>query len=166
MKYGFVFTLTLVSLFAFQARADIGGIGSPVTPANTPKAQTQLAPNSWRNTNAPSEQDSATQASGETSPLLTITFNQRHVYFDRQLREAIDNTETRQAGATYVVVSTVPIDTGTGRTHVAYRNDTYGSNVDNVLKVMQDAGIPLGRIQFSTQSSDDVTAQEVSVSIK
>jgi len=167
MKYNFVYALALsAALLAFQARADIGAVGSPVMPSNPSKAEAQPTSNSWQNKNAPTDQNAATPAKEETSPLLVVTFNQRHVYFDRELREAVGTAEARQAGATYVVISTVPTDEGVGKSRVSHLNKAYAGNLDAVLKVMQDAGIPSGRIQVSTESSADVTAQEVSISIK
>lgn len=135
------------------AQADIGKIGSPVVPSNAPAKGKEAADK----TDAAAQE--AKDATAERTPLLVIRFNQRHVYFQRALKQAVESAERAKPGAFYDVVSVVP---GGGSASQNQRiNEDSVANLNAVVQELQSLGVQAERIHTSSQPGVGVTSQEI-----
>jgi hypothetical protein len=161
-RSGFAFALLIVfSLFVSEAYADIGAVGSPVVPSNLPKPPKKGNPMNAPST-APINASESPDSVQERTPILSIDFSQRHVYFDKEIRQAIESSESNQPGSTYEVISQVPSGSA-DKTKAERLNEDYGQNLNDVILKMQDAGVQPSRIHSSTQPADEVTSQQIQI---
>jgi len=147
--------IPVLAFLALPAYGDIGAIGSPLVKPdphnNPPPAAKKTAP----------AQEEVAEPTPASEALLTITFSQRHVYFDKMLRQAITAVESKQAGTSYEVVSKTPV----GKTPFENQSLTVGAgqNLDDVLSALNDLGVGAARVHVTSESSDTITAQEISI---
>src|SRR5687767_10321242 len=120
-----ILSLLVAVSMASTAYADIGGIGSPVVPSNTPQAKPKVA-----------RQGDTVVVEGEEErkPLLVIRFNQRRVYFERALHQAVQSTEKVKTGATYEIVSYVPTTDGGRGVRNQINSGDAANNVNAVVE--------------------------------
>lgn len=96
----------------------------------------------------------------ESTPLLTIRFNQHRVYFDRALRQAVRSAENTRAGVDYYVISVVPA-ADANRAQVSALE-----NLNSVVSAIRQQGIPDTRIHSKTDPSGEVASQEVRIYVQ
>lgn len=133
---------------AMQSPSPIGAIGQPgmMEPAS-PTAQAPVA--------TPPGQMVVPE-----KPLLVIRFNQRRVYFDRALRQAVASAEKTRAGVVYHVVAFMP-PSQDNHQNARVSQDTM-ANQQAVVNELQNQGIPPARIRTST-GFENVQSPEVRI---
>jgi hypothetical protein len=128
----------------------------PLLIDNTPKDKSAKLPE----TAAGADKTAATVQ--EPTPLLVISFNSKHTYYDRSLEKAIRNAERESTGASYQIVSLVPVSTAS-KTKNERLADEYNSNVNGVIQKFAEYGVQPFRVQASTKTSDKVTFQTINI---
>lgn len=140
-----------------SAYAGIGGVGSPVVSSNTPPAQDESA--------APAAKPATEQTQATTEaqkPLLVIRYaGQKHVYFERSLRVAVEKTEKAKAGAKYSVVSVIP--GGKNKMQNQRIGQETHAQLKDVTQELRKLGVPGSRVSATTTSSENVAGHEIRI---
>ncbi len=133
----------------------IGKVGSPVVPSNMPK---KAATNDDGN----AHESTANSEEAERSPVMTISFSQHRVNFDKMLAQAISANENDAPGGLYELESDIPTDNG-GAAKASRASTTYVGNVAAVVERMGASGVGSERIHVTAVSKDELTNQEVNI---
>ncbi len=155
-----------VCVWAAAAHADIGKIGSPVVPMGK-NAVARPAPAPTKPQAKTVEPDTAADKNSTPAlpvPLVVFTFDKRHVYLDKALRQRLTPLEAQQAGVAYRVVSVVP--SATNRPQNQRMNADAEERLAAVLQAMNDLGIGNARIEISSESSNTAPAPEIRIFVK
>ena len=149
--------LALAFLVPTLAHATIGSIGSSATSSNPPAKNTA-------HDESTAKSASDRENSKHKPPIIVISFQQSHNYYDRQLSHAISDTESKQPGVSYQVVSYIPDQNGSeSRIHNGHVSEAYNDNLQGVLKKMHDLGVPDERIKVNTVSKTEIDAQQIEI---
>ncbi len=141
------FTLSLLAATAFCLLG--GGV------------QAQLGGTAGEQEEKPVEQ----ARSYEGQPLLVIRFNQRRVYFERALRQAVDAAERAKDTVQYEVVSYGP-EVDKRRMSGERVIDQAQENLRAVVEEMRQQGVDGGRIHTSTEPGDGMVTQEIHIFVR
>jgi hypothetical protein len=144
---------------ASVAMAAMGEVGSPVKASNAPEGKE--GKKSTTKKEEPADEPVATAE--ESKPLLVIRFNQKHVYFDRALRQAVESVERTKAGASYTVVSYVPSGKSGGSGQNERRTEDAVENLNEVVGGLAQQGVETSRIHYSSQTDDKLDSQEIHI---
>lgn len=106
----------------------------------------------------------AQSAPDEVPALVTIRFNQPHVYFDQQLYGAIAKALAAKPDVTFEVVSCAPV-TGNAQTDQQWQAQA-GSNTRAVIAAMNAMGVPMNRISVLGQSMTGLRYDETRVFVR
>ena len=93
-----------------------------------------------------------------TTPLMIIRFNQRKVYFERSLYEAVERAVEVKPGVRFTLVSMVPGEEAS--------SDTADRNAGKIVKALNDMGVPSSRIDVQRKTDNSVDTGEVHVFVK
>jgi hypothetical protein len=140
--------------------AEIGKIGSPVVPSNSPKVSAKKD-SSAKVAQKKEEEDNDIQ----NEDLAVIDFSRYHNNFTRKLRTAVEAKESTQVGVSYQVISTVPVRSG-ARTQMERVGQRYDANTNRVVRQLEDMGIPPERIIVRTEQNEDVSAQKIRIGVQ
>lgn len=140
----------MIVTLAGAAEAQIGKITIP-----PPKEEVKESPKESPN------ESPAVAVETKKIPVVTLTFNKRRVYFQRELRQALGNSESRGAGAGYEVVSKVK--PGLTREKNLRLNVSTESNLNDVVLEMQKLGVPGSRISVRSETDDTVNGQVIEI---
>jgi hypothetical protein len=169
---------------ATPAFADLGGVGSPVTPSNgsvqmeksltegdtvtaqpeQPQSIADVDPEAAALglTEMPAELRNDDEATGK--PVILIRFNQRNVNFQSALRKVVDEVDRAKAGAMYEVRSVLPV--GSNKDENQRINRAGDANLKVVLAELKRLGVTGTQVRVSTLSAPAVKAQEVQIFVK
>jgi len=93
-------------------------------------------------------------------PLLVIRFNEKHVHYERMLKQAVAAVEKAKPGASYMVISAVPpIAPGSQLTNEA------DNNLISVVSAIEKLGVNASRIRSGTITGNAPT-QEIDLYIQ
>ncbi len=107
---------------------------------------------------------SAWMASAGNAPLVTIRFNQPHVYYDGQLRGAVSRALAAKPDVVFEVVSVAPV---TGNASLDARwQATAGHNTKAVIEDLQAMGVPPTQIRVKGQTQPDLKFDETQVFVE
>lgn len=113
---------------------------------------------------APPPQVSAPAAAPQ-EPLLTIRFNQPHVYYDEALKGAVNMAEAAKPGVHYDVLSTVPDLTVLPQEQQQLLRERAQNNLRSVVMKMQQQGVDANRIRIADQTLR-IRSQEIQVFVQ
>lgn len=113
----------------------------------------------------PSPPAPAPAAAPARKPLMVIRFNQKRVYFDRTLMKAVESAEKTKPGIHYYLVSYLPSAApSTNKGKLERIDENAGDNIREIIKTMQNYGVPSSRIHTLTQDAlPGMTSQEVMI---
>lgn len=92
-----------------------------------------------------------------STPLMVVRFNQRKVYFERQLYEAVSRAVEAKPSVRFLLVSHVP-QYGS--------SDTAERNFNKVYRTLTDMGVPASRISSERFADGAITESEVHVFVR
>lgn len=98
-------------------------------------------------------------------PLLTVRFNQPHVYYDDALGKAVSEAEKAKPGVTYDVLSTVPDLSSLAPDQQTKLAGRAKDNLRNVVMKMQQLGVSADRIRIADQTLK-IRSQEIQIYVK
>lgn len=103
-------------------------------------------------------------APAASQPLVIIRFNQRTVYFQRQLYNAVSRAVAVKPSVRFDVVSLVP-------TYGADRSDSRNAraaeaNLAKVVRALNEMGVPSERLTVKSENSDAVESSEVHIFVR
>ena len=105
----------------------------------------------------------AEAAAAPVKPLLVINFNQKNVYFDRAVSQAVTAAEPVTPKVIYTVVSYLPAG-------VEAMSPEEETNVRKIVERMQSHGVTASRIQVMSQAypagMDAPSYQKVAIFVK
>ena len=167
-----LFTASTLALLASPAAyADLGAVGSPVTPSSTQpagdNAQRMPLPGNPKPAmpvvNNQSAAGQASDASGK--PLIVIRFNQRHVYFQEPLKKVVNAVnDLHQPNLVYDVHSLVPqLDNELKHKREAPIAD---ANLAGVLAELKRLGVPGSQVRVTPVVGANVTDQEIQIYVE
>lgn len=107
----------------------------------------------------------APAASGPAAALLTIRFNQPHVYYDDALANAVKLAENAKPGVVYDVLSTVPDLSSLPADQQDKLSARAKDNLRNVVMKMQQQGVPAERIRIADQTLR-IRSQEIQLFVR
>jgi hypothetical protein len=146
-----------------------GGVPAPIVPqppANQ-QAMNQMAPAAAPapggvvdNTQMPS-----VVAQEPAVALLTVRFNQPHVYYDDALTKSVQAAERAKSGVIYEVLSTVPDLSTLPPEQQQKLSGRAKDNLRNVVVKMQQQGVTAERIRIAEQTLK-VRSQEIQVYVR
>ncbi len=116
---------------------------------------------------APAEAPAAAPApvASNTVALLTIRFNQPHVYYDDALIQSVSIAEKAKSGVTYEVLSTIPDLSSLAPDMQEKLSARAKDNLRNVVVKMQQQGITAERIRIAEQTLK-IRSQEIRVFVR
>jgi|GEM_PF-7082352 len=185
-----VMTIMLIageSPAAYAGIGEVGGIGqtgalSPRTPEEQPEedvgsedataplgrkkpAQAKRKAAEEAVEEAP-EEDSRAQPTGQsrTVPLLTITYKQKPIYYEKFLKQVITKSE-KTKGTTYQLISYVPTAVTRIRDGARY-TALFEENLRSIVQQIQALGVSADRIKTSTAYQDGIPTQEINIFAK
>lgn len=100
-----------------------------------------------------------------TTALLTIRFNQPHVYYDDALNQAVGVAEKTKQGVVYEVLSTVPDLSSLAPDMQQKLSARAKDNLRNVVVKMQQQGVTADRIRIAEQTLK-IRSQEVRIFVR
>lgn len=100
-----------------------------------------------------------------TVALLTIRFNQPHVYYDDALVQSVGIAEKAKPGVTYEVLSTIPDLSSLAPDMQEKLSARAKDNLRNVVVKMQQQGITADRIRIAEQTLK-IRSQEIRVFVR
>jgi hypothetical protein len=161
MRYfGSVLVLGLIAAWGIDADAGIGRVGSV---QEKPEQEEPVAASQ-------AQEEQPVTKEEEEKPLMVIRFpnSQRHVYFERQVRQAVRSTEETVAGVHYEVVSYVPADGASSKSKVAIRryNEQTRQNLSAIANELANNGIDASSISTSTVQVPTGNAQEIKIFVR
>jgi hypothetical protein len=103
-------------------------------------------------------------AAPSTGPLVIIRFNQPHVHFERSLYNAVSKAVEVKPSVQFDIVSLTP-STGDAATdqQLKARAET---NLRQVLKTMNEMGVPASRTSVHRQEDASIDASEVQIFVR
>lgn len=121
---------------------------------NTPRATPEAPEPAAKPTPAPAAPavPVPSNATVGSASLLTIRFNQPHVYYDDALANAVKLAENTKSGVVYDVLSTVPDLSSLPVDQQEKLANRAKENLRNVVMKMQQLGIPASRINIADQT--------------
>lgn len=97
-------------------------------------------------------------------PLVTIRFNQPHVYFDQQLYGAVAKAVAIKPDVMFDIVSLAPV---TGNTATDKQWQAVAShNTRAVIAVMNNIGVPTDRMNVTGQSQSGIRYDETQIFVR
>ncbi len=134
-------------------------------PAPAPAAaKPQAATPAEGTAEAPAETQQAQPAAKPSKPLLVIRFNQKRVYFDRALRQAITGAERAKPGVAYAVTSYAPSGERSAQSERFAAEAS--EHLRDVVTAMKGLGVEPGRIQSSVEAAQDADSVEVHIYVE
>ena len=97
--------------------------------------------------------------------LLTVRFNQPHVYYDDALASAVSQAENAKPGVVYDVLSTVPDLSVLPAEQQQKLSGRAKDNLRNVVVKMQQMGVPADRIRIAEQVLK-IRSQEIQLFVR
>ena len=97
-------------------------------------------------------------------PLVLLRFNQRSVYYEKQLFMAISRAVEAKPGVLFDVVSMVPVQTNP-QTAAQWQSVAY-NHAQQVMQSMHGMGVPRSRIQFRVQPKQGLNYDEVHIFVR
>jgi len=97
--------------------------------------------------------------------LLTVRFNQPHVYYDDALTSAVQAAEAAKSGVMYDVLSTVPDLTSLPADQQTKLAGRAKDNLRNVVTKMQTLGVSSDRIRIAEQTLK-IRSQEIQIYVR
>lgn len=91
-----------------------------------------------------------------TTPLMIIRFNQRKVYYERPLYEAVRQAVEAKPGVRFALQSRVP----------AGQEEAAGRNLDRVYRTLTEMGVPASRIAVESNQDAAISDSEVHIFVK
>lgn len=128
------------------------------TPATPPAATTTPETPSPTASNAPA-------ATTNSLALLTIRFNQPHVYYEDALTQAVAAAQKAKSNVMYEVLSSVPDLSSLPADQQAKLSARAKDNLRNVVVKMQQQGVPAERIRIADQTLK-IRSQEIHVYVR
>lgn len=104
-------------------------------------------------------------ADTQSVALLTIRFNQPHVYYESALTSAVQQAEQAHPGIIYEVLSTVPDLSVLPADQKTKLESRAKDNLRNIVVKMQQLGIPASRIRIAEQIMR-IRSQEVQIFVR
>lgn len=101
---------------------------------------------------------------GQQSPLVIIRFNQRNVYFEQALANALAKAKSVKPTASYTVLLTLP--PGDSKKAAAQIAKAGNYNLARVVTVLRENGISDANIRIVREESASVGSDEVRVFIQ
>lgn len=108
----------------------------------------------------------AAQAAGshQTTPLIIVRFNQRSVYYQQPLYNAVSRAMQVKPGVRFNVVSVVPV-AGDADTD-SQLQDVARANTGRLMQDMLQMGVPQNQLTVSYQTSAAVETNEVHIFVQ
>ena len=106
----------------------------------------------------------ATKAASADSPLLIIRFNQKRVYYQHALAQAVKSAEMAKHTVQYHVVSLVP--STSNKMDNEHESAEASSNLNTVVSEMESLGVAGSRIASGTQNATNVSSQEILIFVQ
>ena len=103
-------------------------------------------------------------ASPMGKPLVLLRFNQRSVYYEKQLFMAISRAVETKPGVMFDVVSMVP-QQGNPQTNAQWQAAA-NYHAQEVMQAMQKMGVPQSRMRYQAQPTAGLTHDEVHIFVK
>ena len=97
-------------------------------------------------------------------PLVLLRFNQRSVYYEKQLFMAISRAVEAKSSVQFDVVSMVPAKQNP-QAAAQWQTAAY-NHAQQVMQSMQQMGVPRSRIRFRTQPSGGLNYDEVHIFVR
>lgn len=98
------------------------------------------------------------------NPLITIRFNQRTIYYQVPLYNAVNKALQVHPAAFFNIVSVIPT-TGDFKRDEAISKYA-AANAEKVVALIEEAGLPRERVQVSYQSDSSIEWNEVKVFVE
>jgi hypothetical protein len=143
---------------AVASEAEKAGAGAAPDAANPQEAKPDA-----RSERAKQEADKAFQR----EPLVKIRFNQKRVYFERTLEQAVDKAREIKRNVVFDVVSFEPPLNNDANRRVEERSkEAFLRNVMAVVGSLERQGVPGAQINTRSENSDAVPTQEIHVFVR
>jgi hypothetical protein len=97
-------------------------------------------------------------------PLVLIRFNQRSVYYDRQLYMAVSRAVEVKPGVMFEVVSFVP-NSGDAKRDSEWKK-TSAAHAKQVIDSLNQMGVPASRISYNVQNQQGLRFDEVHIFVR
>lgn len=97
-------------------------------------------------------------------PLVLIRFNQRNVYYDRQLYMAVSRAVEVKPGVMFEVVSFVP-NSGDAKRDSEWKK-TSAAHAKQVITSLNQMGVPASRISYNVQNQQGLRFDEVHIFVR
>jgi len=106
-----------------------------------------------------------TPAAANTVALLTVRFNQPHVYYEDALVRAVTDAEKAKPGVMYDVLSTIPDLSSLPPEQQAKMTQRAKDNLRNIVLKMQQVGVSADRIRIADQTLK-IRSQEIRIFVR
>lgn len=168
--YALLAAMSMIVCPYSQAKADIGGVGSPydtgeIEVNNSPSVAESQAGNQKAQgydvvKTAYYEETQAGNPQIADDPVMIIRFNKKNVYYRNELKKVVDTVSGVRPEAVYAVQSIIP-------ENKRYDSDMEGTeNLKGVVRALSKVGVPVERIKTNVTYSDGVKTQEIRIFIQ
>lgn len=114
---------------------------------------------------APAPAAAPAPIASNTVALLTIRFNQPHVYYEDALTQAVKSAEQAKPGVMYEVLSTIPDLSSLTQDQQDKLSARAKDNLHNVVVKMQQQGVSPDRIRIADQTLK-IRSQEIRIFVR